>query len=334
MELPQNTPVATVDVAATPRPVSEPLAAFPPLPPPQRVPWDGVVARLRGSVLLRRFVPLPVAVALIRLAYGTLFALRPERLEPVRAVLAAVVGGTPAEARLEELARRHPVAMAEAQELSWRPWRLGGIPVDNPERISAARATGRGVLMSFTHHGPFHGRRSLAPWTRPAHGPTGDWLYLPPPKGYFGYWFEYCRRMTRNSGFHVLPAKGSYPVLAALLRQGRLVSIALDMPGRTPTRFLGKQVQMTSGTARLAMETGALVVPCAMVHGRRPEWRNEVGDAFDPADFASVEELHQALADWHSERILSSPEYYEDPARPGGWAVAGPDGWFAAAPPA
>lgn len=304
-----------------------------PVPPPQQVPWDGVLPRLRGSVLVRRFVPMALAVALIRVAYRVGLTRRPARLESSRAAMAAVVGGTPAESRLEELARRHPAAMAEGIELCWRPWLLDKIPVDHGERIAEARAAGRGVLICFTHFGPLNGRHSLRRWTLPGYGPTGDWFYEAPPKGYFGYWFEHCRALTRACEDRVglLPARGSYPVLAALLRQGELVSIAMDLPGSTATRFLGKQVQMTSGTARLAAETGSLVVPVSLVPGGRRRWRIEVGEPVDPAGFGSHLDLHQALADWHTERILRAPEYYEDPVRAGGWAVATPDGWRRAA---
>src|SRR4051812_28051627 len=183
-------------------------AAFRPLPPAQKVPWDGVLAWLRGSVALRRLVPMPLAVAVIRAAYTLAMARRPERLDVSRAAMAAVVGGTPAESRLDELTRRHPVAMAEGRELNWRRWLLGKVPVDGGERIVAARATGRGVIVCFTHYGPLNGRMSLGDYLQPAAGPTGDWFYESPPKGYYGYWFEYCRSLTRGSGFLCLPARG------------------------------------------------------------------------------------------------------------------------------
>ena len=159
-----------------------------------------------------------------------------------------------------------------------------------------------------------------------------DWFYEAPPKGYYGYWFEHCRRVSRNSQYLTIPARGSFPVLAEYLKQGGLVSIAMDLPGRTLTRYLGKQVEMTAGTARLAVQTGSLVVPVSLVPEGRRTWRIEVGEAMDPAGFDSIEGLHQALADWHSERILLAPEHYEDPVRAGGWAVATPSGWYASAP--
>ena len=58
-----------------------------------------------------------------------------------------------------------------------------------------------------------------------------------------------------------IPARGSFPMLAALLARGKLLYLFFDMPGSRETRFLGKTAMLADGTARLAAATDALVVP-------------------------------------------------------------------------
>jgi hypothetical protein len=102
----------------------------------------------------------------------------------------------------------------------------------------------------------------------------------------------------------------------------------MDLPGSTPTAFLGKTVYMASGTARLAVETNSLVLPMACRPGRWGRWRVEIGEPLDPADYASWQDLHQALATWHERWILEAPEYLEGPVRLGAWARADRNGWW------
>lgn len=294
---------------------------------PRPVPWGGVVARLRGSTALRRVVPLQVAVAGTRLVYLLAARLRPDRLVTARAAMAAVVVGTPQEGRLEELTRRHAGARAEAVEFNWRPWRLARIPVDGLDRILDARASGRGTVISFVHLGPMNGRTRLGRMLAPVHVPVGSWVFEDPPAGYPGYRLEYVRRLTRDAGQRMVTARGSRAALTAVLADGGIVMLAMDLPGSTTTTFLGKHVQMASGSARMACDTDAVVVPVALLPGPRSRWRIEVGEPLDPRAFESWTELHQALADWHSARILQAPEHYEDPVRPGAWTVADGSGW-------
>ncbi|MGZ6827489.1 MAG: lysophospholipid acyltransferase family protein [Mycobacteriales bacterium] len=297
------------------------------------VPWGGVVDWLRGRELLHRLVPMPVAVVLVRFAYRALLALRPAKRDAARSAMAAVVGGTSQAHRLEELAGRHPAAMAEGTEFSWRLRLLTRVPIDGMEHLDRARAAGRGLIVSLVHCGPLNGRVRLARELTPLHGVGGDWYFEAPPAGYYGYWVNYCRRISRWAGSRSILARGSRQELEQVLTDGGTVVLAMDLPGSTVTSFLGKPVEMAAGTARLAATTGALVVPIALVPGRRPRWRIRLGEPLDSQAFPSWRELHDTLAAWHERQILLAPEYYEDPVRAGGWAVATPSGWFAAAPP-
>ena len=126
-----------------------------------------------------------------------------------------------------------------------------------------------------------------------------------------------------QAGVIVLRAAGSYPAIAELLRAGELVVTGFDVPGPHETAFIGHRISLASGTARLAFDTGALVVP---VWRARDRWRvlTTAAPAVDPTDHASWQDLHNALAAIHSRWILSRPAALEDPCRWGWW------GWRAA----
>jgi lauroyl/myristoyl acyltransferase len=104
-----------------------------------------------------------------------------------------------------------------------------------------------------------------------------------------------------------------------VLRRGGLVANAFDVPGDEPTPFLGRDVRLVSGTARLAAETGALVVP---VWRARVRWRviTVAGEPLDPRSFADWRALQRALAAVHGGWIRRRPAALEDPVRPEWWA--------------
>ncbi len=96
--------------------------------------------------------------------------------------------------------------------------------------------------------------------------------------------------------------------------------MTFDWPGSTQTEFLGKPVRLTSGTARLAAGTDALIVP-AERRFQRLGARTEFGSPLDPGHHAGWRELHDELAARHTARILRRPAALEDPRRPGAWGA-------------
>ena len=135
--------------------------------------------------------------------------------------------------------------------------------------------------------------------------------------------------MLADAGFEMLRAQNSARRLITLLKSEETVLLALDLPGRTSTQFLGKPVDMTDGTARLASMTDSLIVPVAVLpRGRK--WYIHVDEAVDPRDYASTTDLHQTLATIHERLIMRAPDHLENPLRDGGWARATRDGWHVA----
>ena len=85
---------------------------------------------------------------------------------------------------------------------------------------------------------------------------------------------------------------------------------AFDAPGSRPTRFLRQTIRLATGTARLAVETGALVVP---IWRARERWRMRtvVGEPIEPGTIPTT-----CTSGWpalHSAWILARPAALEDP---------------------
>jgi lauroyl/myristoyl acyltransferase len=87
----------------------------------------------------------------------------------------------------------------------------------------------------------------------------------------------------------------SYRVFRALLERNEVCWMPFDVPGRTDTAMGGRRFALTSGIARLASDTGALVVPgFALRRGHRPVCWLE--PPVDPRTFSDSAALHAHLA--------------------------------------
>ena len=307
-------------------------AALPPpdITIPRVVPWGGVVARLRASELLHRLVPLPVAMPLLdhRHRHRQRHAARrdPARLQAARAAMAAVVGGTAAEADLDELALRHLSSAAQGWELMWRPQLLQHLPVEGLDRLAGIEP-GRGVAFSTAHYRPLVGLAALPAAVGTIDAAVGEHLAVSlPPRGYGGYQDEPCRALTIDSDFRPVRATAAARALSRTLTSRGRVVLHFDVPGTHPVQFLGKTVELKNGTARLAGSTGSVIVS-VIARPRNSGWYVYVDSPIDPREHDSAQTVLQATADVHSRLVLKAPEHLESPLRAGGWPVATRDGW-------
>lgn len=295
----------------------------PPVAPP--VPWGGLSARMRASVTARRLVPTGLALIVTDLVYRIGLRLSRDRMAYAVAAIDAIVGGTPAESELSELAIRHVQARARAWELQWRPWELRRIPVDGLEHLAVARASGRGLIVSFTHLGPTAGWVALGPLIAPVVLLSDDPMGYEPAPGYWGYQLRHRRRLFHGTGIERMHATGSAMAVYKLLARGGTAMLSADWPGERRTEFLGRPVDLADGTAQLAARTGAIVMPAAMLpRGRR--WRIQLRAPLDPKDFGGAAELHEAIATIHTDEIRRAPEHLENPRQY--WSDATRHGWF------
>jgi lauroyl/myristoyl acyltransferase len=242
-----------------------------------------------------------------------------------RASAEAIAGPGP---RVDRIARRHLATSAAREALIHRPEIQALVRLLGTEHLDSARASGRGVIVSHVHWGPFPGYSgTLASLVPGMPIVVGSWLLIDQPDPVAGPRQRAWRANLERSGARLIGADGSYDELERLLRAGETTFIAFDLPGRHETRFLGRPAMLASGSARLASATDALVVP-----GERRMHRGlpvqEFFPALDPRDHAGWQGLHQALADLYSARVRTDPAWLEDPRRGGAWEDgATADGW-------
>ncbi len=277
------------------------------------------VTRLRTSRETYRLIPPALTLALAtRRATANWRA----RAEPYRAALAAteaIVSGTGRAGEVDELTRRRLIESEICEALFWRPWTPPAIDVQSRENLLGSIATGRGVMISCCHLGPFFlGATGICSLGVELYSTTGPWLLEPPTAGYWGRRIDRWIREIAARGEHLICTTGAFDVIRTLLEEGSLVKLFFDMPGGTRTDFLGKPVMLAGGSARLAWMTGSLVVP---MHVRRSGHGAVLrfSAPLDAKDHESHESLHGELASIHQTAILEDPSALEDPNRPGGW---------------
>lgn len=216
---------------------------------------------------------------------------------------------------VQQLARRHGYETAKRSELLWRPWLITRLKIENVEALRSVRDQGRGVVLSFMHHGPFVGIfGSLARRGVRVHVPLAPVYFESPSFGARGYSGHRDRQHLRcaATGSTVFESTGSYPHIRRLLEHGAVVALAWDLPGRMPSTFLGRRVLAASGAARAAKDTGTPIVP---VHMRR---RGQlatmvIGEPVEPALSPDVGTLHAELVRRHEPAVLAWPEALEWP---------------------
>lgn len=216
---------------------------------------------------------------------------------------------------LRRFARAHLREYRMQDELFWRPWLDRRMRIEGIERLDAARASGRGVIVAGIHFGPMAsfqhaltlrladgGRRFyIARWEkiRPGHTTTGSrGRYLPAK----------LARIERD-GARFVGRGGTYPIFRELLERGEACWLAIDTAATTRGRvsnFAGGRVRFATGLVSLALETGATIIPAHAVRGgHRPAAR--MLEPIVAGQFDDPEELHEHLVRIASEAVLERP---------------------------
>jgi lauroyl/myristoyl acyltransferase len=295
--------------------------------PPARVrmPPASLAERLKTTMWIRRLLPTAVVVDRAARKGRLLWPRSAWWREDARAAMMPVIAGTSWGRRLEDVARAYLVEREACSALFWQPWRPALVDERSLHRFERALADERGVLLSACHLGPYTQISAvLADLGCTPYGIVGAWFLERPSHDIWG------RRLARwhngLAGARLVSAKGSFAVVRELLARGRCVVLFFDMPGHRQTRFLGKQAMLADGTARLAIDGDALVLPIRL---RRRGHRVclDVADALDPREHADADELHEVLARLHERWILEFPAAMSDPRSFGWEQAARADGW-------
>ncbi len=177
--------------------------------------------------------------------------------------------------------------------------------VRGQEHLEVALAAGRGAVLALPHSGNWD---MAGVWVVQAHGGLTTVAERLKPESLYRRFIDY----RESLGFEVLPLSGGgrppFQLLCERLRDNRIVCL---MAERDLTRtgvqvdFFGEATRMPAGPAKLAIETGAALLP---VHGwfERDGWGFEIYPELDCAG-ADVGATTQALADRFAGNIAAYP---------------------------
>lgn len=176
-----------------------------------------------------------------------------------------------------DLTERKAAWRRRSRTLALSSWLMSGGPRIPPELVSryfrssgdeelkTAVESGSGVIIVMLHQA---GIRAIS-WAIRAKGIPFYWLCLP-PKSRLRHFVQRLRYWQHRRLFGadslVFSDSAGTRRLYALLRQGEIVCMAQDLRGtRYKVPILGRDVTLALGAVRIAMTTGAQLVPAVVV---------------------------------------------------------------------
>lgn len=177
--------------------------------------------------------------------------------------------------------------------------------VQGDEHVAAALKAGKGAVMALPHSGNWD---MAGVWFVNAYGPFTTVAERLKPESLYNRFVDY----RESLGFEVVPLTGGerppFEILAERLRGNGLVCLMSDRDltrSGVPVDFFGESTRLPAGPARLALETGAALIP---VH----TWYEPDVTAIRfhaPLDTSSgdVGAITQALADQFAADIAAHP---------------------------
>ena len=254
---------------------------------------------------------MPDIVARNAFEAGALYSSRNGGPEQLRKNLARVVGVAPADV---------PASLIRASLASYaRYWReafrlpsmdhekLGReLAVIDIERVWAALDGGRGAVLALPHSGNWD---MAGVWLVQNHGVFTTVAERLRPESLFNRFVAY----RESLGFEVIPLSGGerppYQLLRDRLLDNRIVCLMAERDlsrNGVPVQFFGEPTRMPAGSAKLAIETGADLLP---VHCwfSRDGWGMKVFPRLDTSS-GDVTTVTQALADRFAANIAEHPQ--------------------------
>jgi len=191
-------------------------------------------------------------------------------------------------------------------ETRWHPERYGApVPVRGVEQLVGLD----GALVTFVHHGPFE----LVGTSLGAHGLPVSVMVHPSLLAEDAQPWLRQVVVNGNRDCEVFSAAEGSAGVRRRLEDGQLVLSAADVPGRTPTEFVGRAVIGSSGAIRTAHDLGAPVVAMSARRAEDGSAYFNLGMPLRPADFAGSTDLLTELVSRHQGPVVDWPEAYEDP---------------------
>jgi phosphatidylinositol dimannoside acyltransferase len=173
------------------------------------------------------------------------------------------------------------------------------------ENLDAALAAGRGAVMALPHSGNWD---MAGVWLAQFYGTFTTVAERLKPESLYRRFIDF----RESLGFEVLPLSGGerppFEVLAERLRANRAVCLMAERDltrSGVEVKFFGEPTRMPAGAAKLAIETGAALLPAHC-------WNTDDGwpvSIEPPLDCSSgdVNVITQALADRFADNIAAHP---------------------------
>jgi lauroyl/myristoyl acyltransferase len=269
----------------------------------------------RWITAVRRHLPDSLVPVVVQLAFWVLWS-RASVREDARAQMRFLLEKTQPDADLEAKARAYVKRNLWRGEARWHPDLVTRQRVVGLEHLQAAQALGRGVVLSYMHHGSWDGSgASIARLGLPQFMTAYPTTLSPDAPA----WIQQHVKVCCIGGGVALSTEIGTQGIIDLLSEGKIVSIAVDVAGRTPVRFVGRDLTGSFGAARIPTLTGSPLV--AMTH--QVDAQGEfvrVHEPLDPADFESPQALLVRLLEIHEAAVLETPEDVDVPLSR--WRVA------------
>jgi len=271
------------------------------------------MADVRRRALLaarvRALVPAAAIPPLVRLRLRQDLR-NPRVLAQARAHMEFLVGEARPDADLDRLAREYVEWTRWRIETRWHHDRfLPAVRIEGAEHLEAGRD---GAVLNFLHHGPFERLGlSVAQHGHHLHMMMAPWFFAA-PEDVAPHLRQH--RVITERGCSVFSSEEGSAGVRRRLAEGRLVSLATDMPGSTEVTFVGRQLLGTFGAARLAHEAGKPVLVVTSHRGREdgePLFR--VHEPLRPEDFPDAHALLERMLRIHEPAVLDWPAAYEEP---------------------
>jgi lauroyl/myristoyl acyltransferase len=177
------------------------------------------------------------------------------------------------------------------------------------EHMDQARRDGRGLMLNFVHHGTYEGAfASLSRLGAPPHMIVYPYMVRDDAPRWLK---QHMRVACMGGGVRVSADVGSQGIID-LLNQGKIVAVASDVPGRTPLRFVGRDVLGSFGAARIAADAGAPVVVMSYELDEQGPYVR-LHEPLEPKDLADPKALLEEMLARHEKVVVQWPELTDLP---------------------
>jgi lauroyl/myristoyl acyltransferase len=252
---------------------------------------------------LRRRIPRAVLPLVVGVRYLLAWG-RPDVRADARAQMTFLLEKSRPDADIEAAARAYVRRQVWRGELRWHPELITHLRIEGLDHLLAAREAGRGVMLNFMHHGTYEGAFGSI-------GRSGTQLHMI----VYPYmvredapsWLKQHMSVACTGGGLAVSAEIGTQGILDLLGQGRVVAVASDVPGRTPLRFVGRDVLGSYGAARLASDAGAPVIVMTTEQDDQGSFVR-LHEPLDPGEFESPRLLLEEMLARHEQVIVRWPE--------------------------